>query len=93
MNIKWERRGIHVGDVMPNFVATPMMDAAHGDIVDFIGINLTAEDVAKTIVEAAEDRVRVHWKVDTTKLKLVRAVMNNTAPRIHRALIKHFAGF
>ena len=64
MNIEWERLGIHVCDVLPNFVDTPMMDPAHGDIVDSIGINLTAGDVAQTIVEAAEDRTKVHWVVD-----------------------------
>ncbi|ABH00001.1 probable short-chain dehydrogenase (plasmid) [Rhodococcus jostii RHA1] len=93
MNIEWERHGIHVCDIMPNFVATPMMDAAHGDIVDSIGINLTADDVATTILEAAEDRARVHWIVDTTKLKIVRAITNNVPAPIRRRLIKKFAGF
>lgn len=93
LNIEWERHDIHVCDVMPNFVATAMMDAAHGDIVDSIGINLTAEDVAKTIVKAAENRTRVHWVVDTPKLKVVRAILNRTPPRIHRALMKNLAGY
>lgn len=93
MNIEWERYGIHVCDIMPNFVATPMMDAAHGHIVDSIGINLTADDVATTIVEAAEDRARVHWIVDTVKLKFVRAITNNVPASLQRRLIKKFAGF
>jgi len=75
MNIEWERHGIHVCDVMPNFVATPMMDAAHGDIVDLIGINLTAEDAAKTIARAAEDRTGGSTPPSSC------AVMNNTPPR------------
>lgn len=93
MNIEWERHGIHVCDVLPNFVATPMMEAAHGDIVDSIGINLTAGDVAATILRAADDRSRVHWVVDTPKLKLVRAVMNSSPAPLHRAAIKRFGGY
>ena len=30
MNIEWERLGIHLCDILPNFVDTPMMQAAHG---------------------------------------------------------------
>jgi NADP-dependent 3-hydroxy acid dehydrogenase YdfG len=93
INIEWERHSIHVCDIMPNFVATPMMDDAHGDIVDSIGINLTADEVASTILAAAKDRIRVHWVVDTAKMKLVRAITNITPARLHRRLIKSFAGF
>jgi NAD(P)-dependent dehydrogenase (short-subunit alcohol dehydrogenase family)/pimeloyl-ACP methyl ester carboxylesterase len=93
MNIEWERHGIHVCDVLPNFVATPMMDAAHGNIVDSIGVNLTADHVADTIAKAADDRSKVHWVVDTGKLKVVRVLMNNSPAPLHRAAIKKFAGF
>ena len=34
MNIEWERHGIHVSDVMPNFVKTPMMEGVHGKLVE-----------------------------------------------------------
>jgi short-subunit dehydrogenase len=93
LNIEWERHDIHVCDILPNFVATPMMDAAQGDIVDAIGIHLTSDDVARTILKAADDRSRIHWVVDTMKPKLLRAVTNNAPARIHRTLIKRFAGY
>ena len=80
-------------DILPNFVATPMMAAAHGAIVDSIGVNLTAEDVVATIVRALDDRTRVHWVVDTARLKIVRAVVNHTPARLHRSFIKRFAGY
>jgi hypothetical protein len=70
-----------------------MMDAAHGDIVDSIGINLTADEVARTILKSADDRLRIHWLIDTPKLRLVRAVTSNAPARIHRAVIKQFAGY
>lgn len=48
----------------PNFVATPTMDAAGAAFLDSIGINLSAEAVADTILEAADDRSRIHWLID-----------------------------
>ena len=93
MNIEWERHGIHVCDIMPNFVATPMMDVAPTDIVNSVGIKLTADDVADTIMKAAEDRARVHWVVDTTKATILRAISNNSPAPIRRRLIKKLAGY
>ena len=93
MNIEWERHDIHVCDILPNFVATPMMASARAAIVDSIGVNLTVEHVATAIVKALDDRTRVHWVVDTPKLKLVRAVVNNAPARLHRSFIKRFAGY
>ena len=93
MNIEWERHSIHVCDIMPNFVATPMMDVAPTDIVNSVGIKLTAYDVADTIMKAAEDRSRVHWVVDTTKATILRAVSNHSPAPIRRRLIKKLAGY
>ena len=93
MNIEWERHGIHVCDIMPNFVATPMMDVAPTDIVNSVGIKLTADDVADTIMKAAEDRSRVHWVVDTTKATILRAISNHSPAPIRRRLIKKLAGY
>lgn len=90
MNIEWERHGIHV---LPNFVDTPMMEAAHGAIVDSVGINLTAGDVAQTIVEAAAERTKVHWVVDLPKNKLMRTVLHHSPVAVQRAAVKQFAGF
>ena len=93
MNIEWEQHGIHVCDIMPNFVATPMMDVAPTDIVNAVGIKLTADDVADTVMKSAEDRSRVHWVVDTTKATILRAINNNSPAPIRRRLIKKLAGY
>jgi NAD(P)-dependent dehydrogenase (short-subunit alcohol dehydrogenase family) len=93
MNIEWERLGIHVCDILPNFVDTPMTQAVHGAIVDTIGINLTAGDVAQTVVEAAADRQKVHWVVDLPKNKLLRTVLHHAPGVVERAAVKHYAGF
>ncbi|AWG62980.1 SDR family oxidoreductase [Mycobacteroides abscessus] len=93
MNIEWEQHGIHVCDIMPNFVATPMMDIAHTELVNSVGVKLTADDVADTITKAAGDRTRVHWKVDTTKGTILRAINNRCPAPIRRSLIKRLAGY
>ena len=93
MNIEWERLGIHVCDILPNFVDTPMMQAAQGAIVDAIGINLTAGDVAQTVVKATADRTKVHWVVDLPKNKLLRTVLHHAPGAVERAAVKHYAGF
>jgi NADP-dependent 3-hydroxy acid dehydrogenase YdfG/fermentation-respiration switch protein FrsA (DUF1100 family) len=93
MNIEWEHHGIHVCDIMPNFVATPMMDVAPTDIVNSVGIKLTADDVADTIMKAAGDRSRVHWTVDTLKGTILRTINNNCPAPIRRRLIKSLAGY
>lgn len=93
MNIEWERLGIHVCDILPNFVDTPMTQAVHGAIVDAIGINLTAGDVAQTVVKATADRTKVHWVVDLPKNRLLRTVLHHAPGAVERAAVKHYAGF
>ena len=93
MNIEWERLDIHVCDILPNFVDTPMTQAAHGAIVDAVGINLTVGDVAQTVVKATADRTKVHWVVDLPKNKLLRTVLHHAPGAVERAAVKHYAGF
>ncbi len=93
LNIEWERHGIYVCDVMPNFVATPMMDACHGDIVDSIGIKLTAADVARVVWQAVSRRGQVHWTVDTLQPTVLRTLLGVMPARAKRALMKRFSGY
>lgn len=68
LNIELEGEGIHVCDILPNYVDTPMMQSeqSSGDIIDNVDIKLTAEDVSSTIWQASQNRSKVHWHVDTT---------------------------
>jgi len=93
LNIEWERHGIYVCDVMPNFVATPMMDAAHGKIVESIGVFLQARDVSAVILKAVENRSNVHWEVDTWRPRLLRSV-SKLLPKVwRRAAMRHVSGY
>ncbi len=93
LNLEWEQHGIHVCDIAPGFVGTAMLDGADGDIVDAVGVNLGAEDVADAIVAATGDRTRVHHNVDSTGSRLQRAIINRAPTRLHRLAIKRYSGY
>jgi NAD(P)-dependent dehydrogenase (short-subunit alcohol dehydrogenase family) len=93
LNIEWERHGIYVCSVMPNFVATPMMDAAHGPIVDSVGIHLTPADVAKTVWRAVQRQGKVHWEVDTWRPILMRSIGKLLPATLRRTMIKRVSGY
>ncbi len=93
LNIEWDRHGIYVCDVMPNFVATPMMENCHGSIVDSVGIRLTAADVARVVWHAATRRGRVHWVVDTLRPTVMRSFLKLLPGRAQRALMKRVSGY
>lgn len=93
INIEWDRHGIYVCDVMPNFVATPMMQNLNGKIVESIGIRLNASDVSAAIWKAVQNRKRVHWEVDTWRPRLLRTLNKLLPKNLRRAAIKYLSGY
>lgn len=68
LQVEWRRHGIRVMDVLPLFVATPMVDAVADKprSVARLGIRLSAEDVAGTLFKAATRPgwcCPIHWHV------------------------------
>jgi len=63
LHMEWKRHGIHVCDIMPNFVDTPMVKKNFGKLVENLGVVITAQDVAKTVWKAVTGN-RIHWVVD-----------------------------
>jgi NAD(P)-dependent dehydrogenase (short-subunit alcohol dehydrogenase family) len=65
LNIEWARDGIRVMDILPLFVATPMVRdvSAPPASIGRLGVRLSAEDIAKVVWRAAHWRAwpRVHW--------------------------------
>ena len=68
LNIEWERHDIHVCDVclLRGHRDDGRRTRRHRGLHRY---QPDSRDVAKTIVQAAENRTQVHWVVDTTKLK------------------------
>lgn len=56
LNIEWSREGIEVVDIMPPFVKTAMVAANSSLLIERMGVNLTASDIAATVWQVANDR-------------------------------------
>lgn len=75
LNIEWQKYGIYVMDIMPLFVQTEMVTNMDARSIEVFGVQLTADDVAQTIWQAANQRTRisrVHWPVGWMTTWLLR---------------------
>ncbi|MEK1905749.1 MAG: SDR family oxidoreductase [Pseudomonas sp.] len=66
LDLEWRRHGIRVGDLMPPFVRTPMVESQRftPPALKRLGVNLQAEDIARAVWQQAEhSRVHrpIHW--------------------------------
>ena len=64
LELEWQQYDIHVGDVMPPFVATNMLDSQteQTQVIDRLGVNLTAKEVVKVIAKQIKNPI-VHRPV------------------------------
>ena len=95
LNLEWERHGIHVCDVMPNFVRTAMLEGRGSQrLITRLGVQLSAEDVAGVVWQAATSaRRQVHWRVEKSPLLRVLLVLNQLLPQgLQRAIMKQASG-
>jgi len=92
LNMEWKRYNIHVCDIMPNYVKTPMVEQNPGELVDNIGISITAEDVALTVWKAVSS-TRIHWLIDRPVNKLLLKMRCGIIPfRIVSYIMRKKAG-
>ena len=65
LNLEWRRHDIHVCDMMPPFVRTPMLAGGpEPRSLQRLGVRLEADDVAAAVWRAATGRRRkTHWPV------------------------------
>ncbi|MED5389317.1 MAG: SDR family oxidoreductase [Pseudomonadota bacterium] len=86
LNIEWGRQGIRVVDIMPPFVKTAMVENAdfRAPVVDRMGVNLSADDVAQKVWQAANDKVPVHNPVGLSfkLLKLLDKALPSASTRM-----------
>lgn len=97
LNIEWSRLGVYVGDVLPLFVDTPMVQAvsAKPRSLSQLGVRLSASDIAEVVFEAATRpvwRCPVHWY--PAGQSRVLALTNKLAPaRLARLTNKFLSGY
>lgn len=66
LDAEWSAHGIRVMDIMPLFVQTAMVKDMNAASIAKMGVHLSADDVAQTIVQAVNTpaaRAKVHWQV------------------------------
>lgn len=53
LELEWQPYGIHVGDIMPPFVRTPMLvsQTVSSPIIDKLGVKLEAKDIAHVVLK------------------------------------------
>ncbi|PJZ49228.1 SDR family oxidoreductase [Leptospira saintgironsiae] len=91
LNLEWETHDIHVCDIMPNFVDTPMMKNCASSVSKKVGIKLTVQDVVKVIWKAARKK-KVHWLVEFFPYNLIQPVGQFMPRSIIRKVMKKTAG-
>jgi NAD(P)-dependent dehydrogenase (short-subunit alcohol dehydrogenase family) len=91
LSTEWSRHGIHVMDIEPPFVKTPMLAGKQAKIIERMGVNLTAEDIAAAVLAAAGD-TGIHHPV-SAQYKVLRVVRKVLPDGATKALIKLMSGY
>lgn len=90
LDLEFAPRGIRVCDVLPGFVDTPMVSSQtfRPGSLDTLGVKLTADDVARTLVKAATSGARwqPHWYPQGYQGLLAR--VGGMFPELARAMMK-----
>ena len=91
LNVEWSRFDIQVSDVEPPFVKTPMLSGKQAKLIDRLGVNLTAEDIAQTVWTAAADK-QTHHPV-SNQYKFLRGLSKALPEVATRTLMKLMSGY
>lgn len=78
LNIEWQQHGIHVTAIEPPFVKTPLLSGNDSKIIDSMGVELKAEDIAQVVLRSLSSR-KVHHVVGMKygTMRLLRKVLPN----------------
>jgi len=92
LNLEWAHHDIHVCDILPPFVDSPMTrKALRSKSMDKLGIDLTPADVADVVEEAVTEN-KVHWPVGSQFQWLYR--LSEVLPsNLVRLLMRYVSGF
>jgi len=91
LHVEWKRYGIHVCDIMPCYVSTPMVKQNPGKFVDSVGVYITAEDVAATVWKAAKSK-RLHWMIDRPHNRLYYRLRSFIPYQVEKFVLRKMAG-
>lgn len=99
LSVEWARHDIRVSDVMPPFVETGMLDLATRSkikAISYLGVNLTAEDVARQVWNVVHARrfysEAVHTRM-TLPFKLLALGQKHSPERMQQRVVKFLSGY
>lgn len=92
LNLEWTRHDIHVCDVIPSYVDSPMTQSVpETKSMERLGVLLTPDDVADVVDEAVQNE-KIHWPVGNQLSWLYRA--SEVLPSaLNRLLMRYVSGF
>ncbi len=91
LHVEWKRYGIHVCDIMPCFVNTPMVETNPGKFVNSVGVYITARKVADTVWKAVH-RKRLHWLIDRPHNRLYYRFRSFVPYQMEKFVLRKMAG-
>jgi len=92
LNLEWDPHDIHVCDIIPPYVDSPMTQGApRTKSMERLGVLLTPDDVADVVDEAVQTNT-VHWPVGKQFSWLYRASELLPSP-LNRLLMRYVSGF
>ena len=91
LNVEWSRHGITVMDIEPPFVRTPMLKGREAQIIERMGVNLTADDIAQAVLRAAGDH-QTHHPV-SRQYQALRKLSRALPEAATRRLMKLMSGY
>ena len=93
LSIEWARHGVHVCEVLPGLVQTPLATSvATGPLANAV-LDLSPEDVAEAIVDAAHQRLNHHIIVDPPEGIARRNMLASLSREDRHSLIAQAMGF
>lgn len=94
LHVEWQRHDITVTDIMPPFVDTGMLDAdtrAKLKAIARLGVNLTADDIAQSIWDAAHSR-QLHHRV-SAPFRLMSLLQRHAPERMQQRVVQFLSGY
>jgi NAD(P)-dependent dehydrogenase (short-subunit alcohol dehydrogenase family) len=92
LNLEWDRHDIHVCDVIPPYVDSPMTQSVpETKSMERLGVLLTPDDVADVVDQALQEE-KIHWPVGKQFSWLYRASEMLPSP-LNRLLMRYVSGF
>lgn len=92
LNIEWEQYDIHVCDIMPLYVDTPMVrENPSPKSMRRLGVRLTPEKVAAVVWKAA-NRKKIHWTVGI-QIKFLYEISGLLSENASKFIMKIVSGY